>query len=439
MGDDYWSHEYEPPLCVVLHPYEKEKISEGSRTPRACLEEAVSLVKAIRMECVYNEAIGLKSLASATLMGTGTIERLAEIISGNKAEVVVVDYPLSPRQQRNLEKAWNVKVIDRTGLILEIFADRAQTAEGKLQVELAQCEYQKSRLVRAWTHLERQRATGKTGGPGEKQIELDKRLIGERIAKLKDELKIVEKRRKVQKSKRDSVPYPVVALVGYTNAGKSTLFNRLTESDVMAKDMLFATLDPTMREVKLPSGRRIILSDTVGFISNLPTQLIAAFKATLEEVLEADLILHVNDISSPSSLAERKDVLSILEELGIDIRREGYIVDVLNKIDMVKDINVIKKMATPKENECYISAIVGSGIDGLLAKIDTLMGREAHRMRVVLPVVNGRAVSWLYENGEVHHTAIDDETQMMTMDVSLSAFKKGQCLSRFGNDVTIVD
>ncbi|MBM3573111.1 MAG: GTPase HflX, partial [Alphaproteobacteria bacterium] len=304
--------------ALVLYPVLKSERTGGGRAPEARLDEAVGLARAIDLAIVHRDVVRLSHLRPATLLGSGAVERYAKLIEAMEISIVVVDAALSPVQQRNLERAWKAKVIDRTGLILEIFGARARTREGQLQVELAALIYQRSRLVRSWTHLERQRGGfGFLGGPGESQLEIDRRLIGARIVKLRGELDEVKRTRALHRRARQRVPYPVVALVGYTNAGKSTLFNRITAADVMAKDLLFATLDPTMRAVKLPSGRKIILSDTVGFISDLPTQLIAAFRATLEEVLEADIIVHVRDMSHPDCAAQKDDVDGVLRELGL--------------------------------------------------------------------------------------------------------------------------
>src|SRR5215470_1903749 len=306
---------------LVIHPVPKRPLRplrDALRTPEARLEEAVALAGAIDLEVAHAALVPLAKPKPATLIGSGSVETLGEIVKTREIVVAVVDAIVSPVQQRNLERAWKAKVIDRTGLILEIFGARARTHEGRLQVELAALTYQRSRLVRSWTHLERQRGGfGFLGGPGESQIEIDRRLIGDRIAKLKRELEDVRRTRDLHRSARRRVPYPIVALVGYTNAGKSTLFNRLTRSSVFAEDLLFATLDPTMRGLKLGSGRQIILSDTVGFISDLPTQLIAAFRATLEEVLEADVILHVRDIAHADTDAQRDDVEAVLSDLGL--------------------------------------------------------------------------------------------------------------------------
>jgi len=303
--------------CIVVHPVLKGA-GTTSRDPEAQLEEAVGLAAAIEMEVAEAMIVNVATPSPATLISKGGVDKAAIAIEEHKPTVVIVNGTLSPVQQRNLEKAWNAKVVDRTGLILEIFGARAVTKEGKLQVELASLSYQRSRLVRSWTHLERQRATGKTGGPGETQIELDRRIIADKIAQIKKQLEHVRNTRDLQRKAREKVPFPLVAIVGYTNAGKSTLFNKLTKADVLVKDMLFATLDTTTRAITLPGGRKIVLSDTVGFITDLPTQLVAAFRATLEQVTQAEIILHVQDISDPEHVLRRNDVLEILEQLGVD-------------------------------------------------------------------------------------------------------------------------
>jgi GTPase len=360
------------------------------------------LAASIGLVVVHSAILPLRARRPATLLGTGQMEAQGVELKAAEVEVVVIDAALSPVQQRNLERAWGCKVIDRTGLILDIFGERAATREGTLQVELAHLEYQRGRLVRSWTHLERQRGGfGFLGGPGETQIEADRRLITDRIVKLKHELEQVRRTRFLHRSARRRVPFPVVALVGYTNAGKSTLFNTLTGAEVVARDQLFATLDPTMRGVRLPSGRRAILSDTVGFISELPTELVAAFRATLEEVAEADVILHVRDVAHPDSAAQRADVISVLETMA----REGQLdedwprrtIEVLNKADLVGGVSRVE----PRGGAVAVSAITGEGLADLLAAID---GRIAAGMEVAdyaLPPADGARLAWLYEHGEV--------------------------------------
>jgi GTP-binding protein HflX len=374
--------------------------------PRDRLSEATGLAEAIDLGVVQSLIVPVPHPRPATLFGSGKVEALKALIAANDVALVIIDHRVSPIQQRNLERAWNVKVLDRTGLILEIFGRRARTKEGRLQVELAHLSYQKSRLVRTWTHLERQRGGyGFLGGPGEAQIELDRRMIDERIIAIRKDLEVVVKTRALHRKGRRRVPYPVVAIVGYTNAGKSTLFNAITGADVYAKQQVFATLDPTMREVRLGSGRRIILSDTVGFISDLPTTLIAAFRATLEEVIEADLILHVRDISHAETDAQARDVEGVLSGLGIDtVAADGPILEVWNKIDLLSPVTREEARSAAKWAEhrpVLVSAATGDGIEALLEAVDARLGRGDEILDLVIPAEQGRLLNWLYEEAEL--------------------------------------
>ncbi|BBK42922.1 GTPase HflX [Allostella vacuolata] len=381
----------------------------------------MGLTAAIELTVAHDEVVRVDQPRPATLFGTGTVERIGKLIAEEKpAEVVIIDAAVTPVQQRNLEKAWKCKVIDRTGLILEIFGARARTHEGRLQVELAALTYQRSRLVRSWTHLERQRGGfGFLGGPGESQLEIDRRLIGERIARLKRELEDTKRTRGLHREARRRVPYPVVALVGYTNAGKSTLFNRLTQASVMAEDLLFATLDPTMRVLELPSGRKVILSDTVGFISELPTSLVAAFRATLEEVTAADLIIHVRDVSHPDTGAQKADVEAVLGELGLADALPARMIEGLNKIDLLpdEDRTVLIRQAERQDGQAAFSAVTGEGLDLLLRLVDQRLGASRSLHDLEVDVRDGSAIAWLYSHGEVIERA--DEGEVARLRVSL--------------------
>ena len=385
------------------------------------LAEAVGLTAAINLDVVYSEIVRLKVIKPSTYIGQGVLDRLTAEIAERRIELLIMDTSLSPIQQRNLEKKLGIKVIDRTALILEIFGERAQTKEGKLQVELAHLTYQRSRLVRSWTHLERQRGgAGFLGGPGETQIELDRRIIDDKILRIKKDLEKVKQTRRIQRSARKRIPYPVVALVGYTNAGKSSLFNRLSSADVLAKDMLFATLDPAMRKIKLPSGREIILSDTVGFISDLPHELIMAFRATLEEVLSADIIVHVRDIANTDTKEQKQDVISVLESLGLsNVEEIDNYIELLNKIDLLSpsERTDLHQRYNNKDNIIPVSAISGEGTDDFLKKIDSLLSAQAKNIRLKISVSDGKQLAWLHQNTEVlsvktHNDVIDAEVKM---------------------------
>ena len=388
------------------------------------MAEAVGLAASIGLVVVFEAIVPLRVRTPATLLGKGRTAELAESLARHEVAVVVVDAALSPVQQRNLENAWHCKVIDRTGLILDIFGERAHTREGALQVELAHLEYQRSRLVRSWTHLERQRGGfGFLGGPGETQIEADRRLIGERIARLKQELETVRRTRGLHRTSRKRIPAPVVALVGYTNAGKSTLFNALTGAGVMAENQLFATLDPTMRGLVLPSGRNVILSDTVGFISDLPTELIAAFRATLEEVADADLILHVRDIAHPDSAAQREDVIAVLDNMvkdgTLDPEWRSRSIEVLNKADLLGGAAHVPRSANgDAEGGIPISALTGEGLPALLSAIERRLGSRLVCVHYDVAAQDGARLAWLYRHGEVVNR--QDEDSVVRVEVRLS-------------------
>jgi GTP-binding protein HflX len=409
-----------PSRAAILLPWDKQAVHAAGqlRPAEARLAEAVGLAASIGLVVVRERIFQLRSITSATLFGKGQVEMEVPLLREAEVDVVVVDASLTPVQQRNLEKAWGTKVIDRTGLILDIFGARARTREGALQVELAHLEYQRSRLVRSWTHLERQRGGfGFMGGPGETQIEADRRLIVDRIVRLKAELDEVRRTRGLHRGQRKKVPYPIVALVGYTNAGKSTLFNALTGAAVMAEDQLFATLDPTMRGFLLPSGRNIILSDTVGFISELPTELVAAFRATLEEVAEADLLLHVRDISHPDTAAQARDVTNVLNRMA----KDGAVADdwpsrtleVLNKADVLGGVEQVVQ-----GDGIAVSALTGEGLPRLLAEIDSRLAARLELIEVEIPVADGAKLAWAYRHGEVLHREDGEIFVRITLRIS---------------------
>ena len=435
---------------VVIGPYLRERRGNADtqadshiRDSEARLEEATGLARAIGLTIAEAVAAPLGQIRPATYLGKGKVEEILGLITGHDIELVVMDCALSPIQQRNLEKEWNTKVLDRTGLILEIFGRRAKTKEGTLQVELAHLNYQRSRLVRSWTHLERQRGGfGFMGGPGETQIEADRRLIGDRITRIENEIKKVQATRRLHRAGRQRVPYRVVALVGYTNAGKSTLFNRLTHADVTAEDMLFATLDPTLRALTLPHGGKAMLSDTVGFISNLPTQLVAAFRATLEEVLEADIILHVRDIAHEDADAQQSDVDKVLRQLGIDTDASERILEVWNKIDRF-DADQRENIANiaarrPPEKPCFlVSAETGEGVDELLAAIETRLAATRITLDLSVDASDGAGVSWLHRNAEVLVKELNEG--QFEMVVRVDETKRDIVMNKFGAVLHPVD
>jgi GTP-binding protein HflX len=392
-----------PTRAAVILPWEHAAgTGDHARAAEARLAEAVGLASSIGLAVVHTAILPLRARRPATLLGSGQMATQGETIAEQEVTVAIVDATLSPVQQRNLERAWACKVIDRTGLILDIFGERAATREGALQVELAHLDYQRSRLVRSWTHLERQRGGfGFLGGPGETQIEADRRLIGDRIVRLKKELEQVRRTRGLHRTARRRVPFPVVALVGYTNAGKSTLFNALTGAEVAARDQLFATLDPTMRGLRLPSGRRVILSDTVGFISDLPHELVAAFRATLEEVAEADVILHVRDAAHPDTAAQRADVIEVLESMvaddTLDADWSARCIEVLNKADLLGGVANLPERA----GTVAVSAMTGEGLPELAAAIDARIAGGMEEADYAVAHADGARLAWLYQHGEV--------------------------------------
>ncbi|MBE6450964.1 MAG: GTPase HflX [Alphaproteobacteria bacterium] len=408
-------------VACVICPLANDNLRDISDNSR--LSEAVGLALAIDLDIVHSELVKVKNIKPSTYFSKGFIEKIKPEIAEKQIVLMIVDTLLTPIQQRNLEKELNIKVIDRTALILEIFGKRANTGEGKLQVELAHLTYQRSRLVRSWTHLERQRGgAGFLGGPGEKQIELDRRIIDDKIVKIKKELEKVKNTRHLQRGNRKKVPYPIVALVGYTNAGKSTLFNKLSGADVLAKDMLFATLDPTLRKIELPSGREVIFSDTVGFISDLPHELIMAFRSTLEEVLEADIVVHVRDIANENTLVQRKDVLDVLENIGLkDIENKENYIEVLNKVDLlaVEDKNILEqKLGLNTKEIIFMSAITGKGCDELLLNIDKILSADYKTYTLEIDIADGKLQSWIYDNAIVLQKDCQDDKLIFNIKIN---------------------
>ncbi|MBH0237021.1 GTPase HflX [Methylobrevis albus] len=404
----------------------------ANRSAEAKLAEAVGLARAIDLEIVGQMSVRISTPRPATLMGTGKVEEIRAAVEAAEATLVIVDHALTPIQQRNLEKALNAKVLDRTGLILEIFGARARTREGALQVELAHLNYQKSRLVRSWTHLERQRGGfGFLGGPGETQIEADRRLLQDRIAKIEGDLDQVRRTRDLHRQNRKKVPHPVVALVGYTNAGKSTLFNQLTAADVLAQDLLFATLDPTLRRIKLPHGTEVILSDTVGFISDLPTHLVAAFRATLEEVIEADVILHVRDVSHPDTEAQSADVAEVLRLLEVETGETGRMIEVWNKIDLLDPDHRAKLLDGEGSGRAIpVSALTGEGVDTLLDIVENRLVGDRPVYDVTLDPADGAGLAWLHRNAEVLSRG-EAKEEGIPLTVRVSPRHQEQFLARF--------
>ncbi len=399
-----------------------------SVTPETRLEEAVGLARAINLDVAYREIVKLREIKPSAYFSRGFVDRVKPLFETEEIELMIVDASLTPIQQRNLEKALKIKVIDRTALILEIFGERAKTKEGRLQVELAHLTYQRSRLVRSWTHLERQRGgAGFLGGPGETQIELDRRIIDDKIVRIRKELEKVKKTRELQRSARKRIPYPVVALVGYTNAGKSTLFNCLSSAGVFAENLLFATLDPTMRRIRLPGGREVILSDTVGFISDLPHELIMSFRATLEEVLEADVIVHVRDIANENSLAQKKDVLNVLKSLGLkNIENESGYIEVLNKIDLLDEAGrrYLEENAARNANVVPLSAVSGEGTERFLRLVEDKLSANFRMVEVTTDAADGKLISWIYKNTDVISAAAKGEQMILRLKADDAAISK---------------
>lgn len=412
--------------AYVIQPIDKNK--PLFRDVDDIIEEAEGLALAIDLDVVKTEVVNYSKIQSSSFFGKGIRENIANDLATIEPAIVIVNNTLSPTQQRNLEKEWNTKIIDRTGLILEIFGARAQTKEGRLQVELAALDYQKSRLVRSWTHLERQRGgAGFMGGPGERQIEIDRRLIAERITRLKKDLENVRRTRDLGRQSRARVPLPVVSLVGYTNAGKSTLFNKMTKADVFAEDLPFATLDPTMRKIMLPGNQSAILADTVGFIADLPTHLVAAFRATLEQIIHADVIVHVIDVSRKDYMAQKNDVITILHDLGVEYEKDERIIEVYNKIDKLnqEDREEFERLCKISNiPSIMISAFKGQGIDNLLSNAADITSKHNKQVSYSIRIEDGKALSWLYENGDVLEREDNNDTVRVSVNIDEAHIQK---------------
>jgi GTPase len=427
-------------FVVHIEPKSRKASDNLDRDARARLAEAVGLTRAIGLEVIAERIVPLARAVPATLIGSGKVDDIASEARALEPEIIIVNTQLSPVQQRNLERAWTSKVLDRTALILEIFGERARTREGRLQVELAHLTWQRSRLVRSWTHLERQRGGfGFLGGPGETQIETDRRLIGERLAKIRRELEGVKRTRGLQRKARKRVPFPVIALVGYTNAGKSTLFNALTKANVLAKDVLFATLDPTMRGLRLPGGTKAVLSDTVGFIADLPHELVAAFRATLEEVLEADIIAHVRDTAHAETEAQKADVLIVLAELGVEPGRDRLFVEILNKMDLLEPgarAGLQARAAVRPEASTAVSALTGEGLDVLLNRFESVLTGDNIVLRLELAASDGAGLAWVYRHGRVLERRDDDEAGIV-LRLSVNPQEAAKFESRFPGKMSV--
>ncbi|MGB0719754.1 MAG: GTPase HflX [Bdellovibrionales bacterium] len=421
-----------PDTALIVHPVLGGADHKNARSLDCVIGEAEGLARAIALRPLETQILKIQSVQPGAYFCKGQRAAIADLVAAQEPDIIIVNTTLSPVQQRNLEKAWNAKVIDRTGLILEIFGARAQTKEGRLQVDLAALSYQKSRLVRSWTHLERQRGgAGFMGGPGERQIEIDRRLIEQRITKLKKELEVVRRTRDLGRKSRARVPYPVVALVGYTNAGKSTLFNALTDAGVMAEDMPFATLDPTLRQIELPNGQKAILSDTVGFIADLPTHLIAAFRATLEETIHADVIVHVIDAGRGDYTAQYDDVVGILKDLGIDYDDDPRVLEVYNKVDQVAPdrLSDLQRQSKFRDGRLFISALKGQGLDRLLDDATRIIAASRRAVSYVIAYQDGKALAWLHDHGEILER--NDQESGITVRVMLDEAEQAKFESRF--------